>query len=150
MTFENINFIKPNAEFDKSDAAYAPMFRKTLVIDEEIETADGFPSYNCWLEDGATTLYERWNMTESMNHHMYSYFMAWLMHTVLGIETDEKHPGFERLDIHPHFFDGLDFAEGCCDTVRGLVAVRWERNDGKVRLSIDVPPAMDAYYKKKA
>lgn len=114
-----------------------------------IITADGFPSYNYWLEDGATTLYEYWNRTKSLNHHMYSYFMAWLIHTVLGIESDENHPGFERIDIHPHFFDGLDFAEGYCDTVRGLIAVRWERNGNKVRLSIDVPPAMEAYYNGK-
>lgn len=113
----------------------------------KIITADGFPSYNYWLEDGATTLYERWDRTESMNHHMYSYFMAWLMHTVLGIETDENNPGFEKIDIHPHFFDGLSFAEGHCDTVRGRVAVKWAKKDGRVTLRIDVPPAMDAYYK---
>ena len=115
----------------------------------KIITAKGFPSYNYWLEDGATTLYERWDKTESRNHHMYSYFMAWLMHTVLGIESDEKHPGFEKIDLHPTFFDGLDFAEGHCDTVRGKIAVSWKRENGKVNLTIDVPPAMDAYYKDK-
>lgn len=113
----------------------------------KIITANGFPSYNYWLEDGATTLYERWNKKESKNHHMYSYFMAWLMHTVLGIESDEKNPGFAKIDVHPEFFDGLDFAEGYCETVRGKIAVSWKRENGKVNLTIDVPPAMDAYYK---
>ena len=107
--------------------------------------AKGFPSYSAWVEDGATTLYEYWDGTTSKNHHMYSDFMSWIIKTVLGIAPLSDTPGFARVDITPYFFRDLDFAEGHCDTVRGRVSVRWERECKKIRLTVRVAKGMDAY-----
>jgi len=114
-----------------------------------IVNAKGFPSYSYWVEDGATALYERWNKTESKNHHMYSDFMSWMMKTIVGIKADIEHPAFERVEINPYFFEDLTFAEGACETVRGRIGVRWEKKDDFIQLEIEVPFAVEAYYQGK-
>lgn len=110
----------------------------------KIVHAKGFPSYSAWVEDGATTLYEYWDATTSKNHHMYSDFMSWMIKTVLGIAPSPSAPGFARVDIAPHFFKDLDFAEGYCDTVRGRVSVRWEREGESVRLTAFAAKGIEA------
>ena len=106
--------------------------------------AKGFPSYSDWVEDGATTLYEYWDATTSKNHHMYSDFMSWIVKTVLGIAPRLDAPGFARVDITPFFFEDLDFAEGSCNTVRGRISVRWEREGESVRLTAFAAKGIEA------
>lgn len=109
--------------------------------------AEGFPSYVDWLKDGATSLYERWNMTESKNHHMYSHFMSWLVNTILGIKPDINYPGFRKLDIDPFITEELDYAKGYCKTVNGRVDVFWKKVKGNVKVIIEVTEGIEAYYK---
>lgn len=113
----------------------------------KIISADGFPSYYEWLQDGATTLYERWDKTDSKNHHMYSHFMAWLITDIVGIRIDCTN-GL-RITIKPYFTKGLEYARGYYDSVNGRVDVKWERNDGFIRLNIDVPPQTKVIYDGK-
>lgn len=115
----------------------------------KIITAKGFPSYLNWMEDGATALYERWDMSESQNHHMYSDFMSWMIKTILGISPDINYPGYERMDINPYFIKQLSYAKGYCDTVRGRISVEWKRIGDKIKLRIDTPYAAEVYYKGK-
>ncbi len=110
-----------------------------------IVNASGYPSYRAWVEDGATTLYEYWDATTSKNHHMYSDFMSWMIKTVLGIAPCADAPGFRRVEIAPHFFEELSFAEGHCDTVRGRISVRWERRDGGVYVTVYAAEGIEAY-----
>lgn len=115
-----------------------------------ILNASGFPSYRAWVEDGATALYEYWDATTSKNHHMYSDFMSWMIKTVLGIAPSPEAVGFARVELCPHFFEELSFAEGYCETVRGKICVRWERKEGEILLSVSVPEGMAAFYEGKA
>ncbi len=115
----------------------------------KIITAKGYPSYVDWMEGGATTLCERWNMTESQNHHMYSDFMSWMIKTILGIRARIEHPGFETVEINPRFLKDLTYAKGHCDTVRGRIGVAWERGGGQIKLTIEVPPASKVSYRGK-
>ena len=112
-----------------------------------IINAEGFPSYRAWVDDGATTLYEYWDMTTSKNHHMYSDFMSWMIKTVIGINPLLCAPGFKKIEINPYFFEELDFAEGYSDTVNGKISVKWERREGSIILKIDVPAGVEASYK---
>ena len=110
----------------------------------KIVTAEGFPSYRNWYNDGMTTLYEMWNMQASHNHHMYSDFMSWMMKTIIGIRINAH--GYEIVDIEPHFFDGLTFARGHIDSPRGRISVDWKREDDGVHLHIVLPETVDARY----
>lgn len=110
----------------------------------KIVTAEGFPSYRNWYNDGCTTLYEMWNMQASHNHHMYSDFMSWMMKTIIGIRINAH--AYEIVDIEPHFFDGLSFARGHIDTMQGRISLDWKREEDGVHLHIELPETMDGLY----
>jgi len=110
----------------------------------KIVTAEGFPSYRNWYNDGMTTLYEMWNMQASHNHHMYSDFMSWMMKTIIGIKINAH--AYEIVNIEPHFFDGLTFARGHIDSPKGRISVDWKRCEDRIHLHIELPETVDALY----
>ncbi len=95
--------------------------RSDLVY--KIMTAKGYPSYSLWMEDGATTLYEMWNMKKSANHHMNSSAVAWFMKRLVGLEQKKGFVGYKNLTIRPYFPEDMTFCEGNIRTA----AARWER-----------------------
>ena len=97
-----------------------------------------------WIDSGATTLHEMWDMSLSQNHHMYSHFMSYLMKTAIGISILE--PGYKKIEIKPVFFKELSYAKGHIDTLRGKIAVNWEKRDGKVYLKIEIPNGIESVY----
>ncbi len=113
----------------------------------KIITSKGYPSYDNWLEGGATTLWELWQGDTSHNHHMYSDFMAWIMKTLVGINIDPERPGFGVVKLAPKFVAGLDSCSGYRDTPGGRISVNWERtHGGAVMLEISVPDGVKAEY----
>ena len=64
---------------------------------------------------------------------------------MLGIAPSLTAPGFARAEIAPFFFEDLDFAEGECETVRGRISVRWEREGEKVRITAYAAKGIEAY-----
>lgn len=103
----------------------------------KIFTSEGYPSYNYWLELGATALCEMWEDKHSRNHHMYSDFMSYFMKTIIGINTIS--PGYKSVDISPYFFKALDYACGYQETVSGKISVSWKRQNGKITCHINIP-----------
>lgn len=110
----------------------------------KIITAEGFPSYRVWHDDGMTTLYETWAMTGSHNHHMYSDFMSWMMKTVIGIRMTA--PAYKTVEISPYFFEALSFARGHIDTKMGRISVHWKREEDGVHLNICIPEGIEGRY----
>lgn len=105
----------------------------------KIVTASGYPSYRNWIEHGATTLWEMWDLSESKNHHMYSDVLSWMVKTIGGISPDDNKPVFNEIEISPYFFEQLSFAEASYDSQKGRVEVRWERHGNSVHLKIIAP-----------
>ena len=60
-------------ENGRADVAYRIASQKDL------------PSWGWWLEQGATTLWEQWNGTESHNHIMFGDISAWFYKALAGI-----------------------------------------------------------------
>ena len=110
-----------------------------------ILTASGYPSYRNWIEDGATTLYEMWNMEFSQNHHMYSCFMAWMMSTIIGIRKVE--PAYSTVRLEPYFFDALDWVKGYIDTPVGRLCVEWKREADVVHADLTIPEGVTAVFR---
>lgn len=108
-------------------------------------TAKGFPSYTLWIEGGATALCERWNLSESENHHMYSCFTAWMNQTLVGLRLDRQVNAYKKAVIAPFFAPQLAHCSGRFDTVSGVYAIAWRRReDGTVLLTADVPAGAQA------
>ncbi|RYZ49001.1 MAG: alpha-rhamnosidase, partial [Sphingobacteriales bacterium] len=60
-----------------------------------------YPSWGWWIVNGATTLYENWDINAardiSLNHMMFGEIGAWLYKGLGGIKPDEMAPGFKNV-----------------------------------------------------
>lgn len=105
----------------------------------KIITSSGYPSYRIWIENGATTLWEKWDCKESKNHHMFSDVLSWMVKTIGGISPDDNAPTFEQIEIKPYFFKDLSWAKASYNSPVGTVWCEWNKRDEIITLKIDAP-----------
>lgn len=112
-------------------------------------TGREFPSWGYSIDQGATTIWERWNSytkangfgdagMNSFNHYAYGASVQWLYQTVLGIDALE--PGFKRILIKPEPGPGVTFASGYYDSIQGRIVTAWKIEGGKLKLDVTIPP----------
>lgn len=128
--------MKVLTERGRNDLAYK------LLLNKE------FPSWGYTIENGATTIWERWDGfvkgrgfqdpgMNSFNHWALGSVGQWIMETVIGV-THES-PGYERIRIAPKPGPGLEWAKADYRTPRGIVHVSWKKEKGGLRLQFTVP-----------
>lgn len=107
------------------------------------------PGFKTWYENGATSLWERWDglNKESHNHHMYSSVMQWFFTSLLGLEPMEEAPGFAALELHPALLKELGFAKGKIKTAQGEIAAGWVYKKGEFCYTVTVPAGVRATFK---
>ena len=120
----------------------------------EVLTQKTYPGWGFMMENGATTLWERWEKVDtyegvskmaSYNHAMSGAAAIVLHKYLLGISVDEEHPGFARFTVDPKIPEKLNRAEGSLQTVRGRAGCRWEKKEnGALMLEVDVPFGTEA------
>ncbi len=118
----------------RTDAAYDLLLQTT------------YPSWGYMVSKGATTWWERWNgdsgdpAMNSYNHYSFGSVMAWVYQDAVGIDTSSAHPGFEQIELHPHFSTKLDYAKGEYDSAYGTIVSGWKRlPTGKIGWTVTVP-----------
>lgn len=79
-----------------------------------------YPSYAYWINSGMTTLCEKWDMSFSVNHHMYSEVDNWFYRYLGGIKYTD-----EGLIIEPIYLDAVHEVEA---THYGVSVKRTGRN----------------------
>lgn len=104
-----------------------------------------YPSYGYMIENEATTVWERFELKKnpdmnSHNHPMYGSVDAWFYAWLCGIRPSA--PGFEKVEIHPHFPADLLSAQAVVETVLGDVGVRWVKRYGQLHLYVHLPFGM--------
>ena len=104
---------------------------------------DTYPSWGWWIVNGATTLYENWNINAprdlSMNHIMFGEIGAWLYKGLGGIKPDEYYPGFKNVMLAPNFVTGLDHFEATHNGPYGRIVSSWKRSGKSVKYSVEIP-----------
>lgn len=105
-----------------------------------------FPSYGNWINRGATTLWENFapDSVSSTNHHFWGDISAWFIKRLAGICFNPLGNNISRVDITPAFVEALDYAEGYYEAPAGRIFSRWERKDGKILLTLEIPESMHA------
>ncbi|WP_298649142.1 alpha-L-rhamnosidase [uncultured Proteiniphilum sp.] len=113
-------------------------------------------SYPSWLysvEQGATTIWERLNSytrehgfsgnnsMNSFNHYSFGAIGSWMYNHSLGIERDEKHPGFKHfvLQPEPDPTGEMTWAKGYYDSMYGRIESSWRVNKGICNYRFKVP-----------
>jgi alpha-L-rhamnosidase len=115
----------------------------------QIASQETYPSWGYMLANGATTLWERWELASgtgmnSHNHPMLGSVGAWFYRALAGIQADPGGPGFQRFDIRPNPVGGLAHARAALETVRGQIACGWQVAGGRLGLDLTVPVGSQA------
>jgi alpha-L-rhamnosidase len=116
----------------------------------EILFQETYPSWFYPINQGATTMWERWNSytrdqgfgdasMNSFNHYAYGAIGQWLYERVAGIAPDPAQPGYKHFFVRPLYLKQLDHAEAKLETPYGKISSRWIRENGKVAVEIVVP-----------
>jgi alpha-L-rhamnosidase len=109
----------------------------------KIASQETFPSWGWWMVNGATTLYENWQIDAkrdiSLNHIMFGEIGAWLYKGIAGIHPDQDHPGFKNVLLQPHFVAGLNEFTATHDGPYGKIASSWQRTNNGVTYKVTVP-----------
>jgi alpha-L-rhamnosidase len=98
-----------------------------------------YPGWGYMLEQGATTLWERWEGARSQIHSTLLAAGEWFPRVLGGIRPDESGPGFRRVIIDPRPVGGVTWAKTTYDTAQGLVATEWRVKNGKLTLNVNIP-----------
>ncbi|MFF3394407.1 family 78 glycoside hydrolase catalytic domain [Streptomyces sp. NPDC002669] len=115
---------------------------------------DEVPSWRFPLRHGATTIWERWDgwtpdagfrapSMNSFNHYALGSIGEWLYRGVAGLDQAPDSTGYRRLLIRPRP-GPLRRASARHESVRGTVAVSWERDEERIILCVRVPPGATA------
>jgi alpha-L-rhamnosidase len=104
-----------------------------------IVTQTNPPSWGWWIDQGATTLWEQWNGTESRNHIMFGDISAWFYKALAGINPDPAAAGFKHFFVRPQLLGDLTSARADYDSIRGKIVSDWRVEDGEFRLNLTVP-----------
>jgi len=108
-----------------------------------------FPSWGYSVEQGATTIWERWDGyvkgrgfqdpgMNSFNHWAFGAVTEWLMKVVIGIRPGEAGKDWREFVIEPHPGQ-LTHAKGSYRSLYGLVEVAWRRAGGRIELDVTIP-----------
>jgi len=110
----------------------------------EVALQETYPSWGWWIKNGATTLYENWNVDAdrdiSMNHIMFGEIGAWFYKGIGGIFPDPENPGFKNIVLKPNFISSLDQFEASHDGPYGKIISKWERTGENLVYTVIVPP----------
>lgn len=109
----------------------------------DLAVQDTYPSWGWWIVNGATTLYENWNIQAkrdiSLNHMMFGEIGGWFFKGLGGILIDDAQPGFKNVLLRPNFVQGLDHFEATHEGPYGKIVSGWKRNGLQVSYTVTIP-----------
>ncbi|WP_225321426.1 alpha-L-rhamnosidase [Rhizosphaericola mali] len=102
-----------------------------------------YPSWGWWMVNGASTLYENWNIDQqrdlSLNHIMFGEIGAWLYKGLGGIQPDEALPGFKNVLLRPKFVDGLNEFYSEHIGPYGKIISAWKKDGNEIIYNVTIP-----------
>lgn len=115
-----------------SDCGHADIAYKIL-------TRRTYPSWGFMLENGASSLWEMWEITtRSRAHYFLGTYDEWLFRYLAGI-TNVEH-GYQTFTVNPYIPDELTYVTCTENTVRGKLESSWKKNsDGTLTMMLNIP-----------
>ena len=121
-----------------------------------------FPSWGYEVEQGATTIWERWNsftkehgfggadgkQNASMNsfaHYSFGAVCEWMINDLAGIQSDG--PGYDKIIIEPHpptpgsnpDRPPINWVKAHYDSIHGRITSNWRRRENRFELETEIP-----------
>jgi alpha-L-rhamnosidase len=113
------------------------------------------PSWLYSVDNGATTIWERWNSymldkgmgprgMNSFNHYAYGVVCEWIWETVAGISADAAQPGFKHIIMKPVPDKRLGFVKAEYKSAAGVIKSEWKYDGDKWIWNFTVPEGATA------
>lgn len=97
-----------------------------------------YPSWGYWLENGATSCWEKYTEgRRSDGHYFLGTYDEWFYQNLAGIQNMAD--GYETVTIRPEVYSSLGYINASVKTVRGTLGSSWEVTANGMRLTITVP-----------
>jgi len=115
-----------------------------------IATTEEYPGWGYMLANGATTIWERWELTtggamNSHNHPMLASIGAWLYRAVAGMRVESWGPAGLCFSVQPPPpLPGLTRASAELPSVCGTMRAAWQRDGRKLTVEVTVPVGAEA------
>ncbi len=124
------------------------LFKTLLALDRQdliytMANKTTYPGWGDMLRTGATTMYEAWDMDNSLCHSSYLYVGTWFIEGLAGIKSDLRSPGFQRFVLKPGIVDdpSLTWVKAHHDSLYGRIVSDWKIDDaGVLAWKVTVPP----------
>ncbi|QEG22901.1 alpha-L-rhamnosidase [Mariniblastus fucicola] len=131
----------------------APVFDELGQADicYELLFKESYPSWFFPINQGATTMWERWNSyshadgfgnanMNSFNHYAYGAIGQFMYERVAGLSPDPKNPGYKHFYVRPLIGGPLEFASAQLETPYGVAKSGWKKSKGSLSVEAVVPP----------
>ena len=113
------------------------------------------PSWLYSVDNGATTIWERWNSymidkgmgpqgMNSFNHYAYGAVCEWIWETAAGISADPSEPGFKHIIMKPVPDERLGFVKAEYKSHAGLIKSEWKYEGDKWIWNFTIPKGATA------
>ncbi|WP_372898251.1 family 78 glycoside hydrolase catalytic domain, partial [Stieleria sp.] len=117
----------------------------------ELLFKQSYPSWFYSINQGATTMWERWNSyshadgfgdasMNSFNHYAYGAIGQFMYERVAGLSPDPAHPGYKHFFVRPLIGEPLSSAAAELDTPYGIAKSGWARTKTGLVIDAIVPP----------
>lgn len=116
-------------------------------------TNTSYPSWLYSVVNGATSIWERLNSytiengfggnnsMNSFNHYSFGAVAAWMYNYSLGIQRDQKFPGFKHFVLNPRIDPSgkITYAKGYVQTMYGVIKSSWRKTKYATVYQFTVP-----------
>ncbi|MGA7720215.1 MAG: family 78 glycoside hydrolase catalytic domain [Ignavibacteriaceae bacterium] len=108
-----------------------------------------YPSWGYEVENGATTVWERWNSfskgigignagMNSFSHYSFGSVCEWMFKDMAGINTDG--PAYKNIIIKPEILDNkISYTNASLITMNGKIKSSWRVQKNKLILNVTIP-----------
>ncbi len=114
-----------------------------------------FPSWLYMIDNGATTIWERWDGyvkgrgfqdpgMNSFNHWAFGAVGEWMWRHVAGLNPDDAQPGWKHFTLAPRPGGGVTWARGEYESIRGRITTQWGVTNHTFSLAVSIPPNTSA------
>lgn len=114
-----------------------------------------FPSWLYSVDQGATTVWERWNGwtrekgfgpvgMNSYNHYAYGAVLGWMYRWLAGIAPDPSAPGFKRIIMRPVFDRRIGHVKADYRSAAGTIVSAWHYEGNDIIWTFTIPEGADA------
>ncbi|MDX1285834.1 MAG: alpha-L-rhamnosidase C-terminal domain-containing protein, partial [Draconibacterium sp.] len=105
----------------------------------KLATRTDFPSIGHWIEQGANTMWQNWDGSQSRNHIMFGSIGDYFYQGLAGIEPVQETPGFEKIKISPQFPDDLSSMKCGHKCKYGWIKTSYSINENEYTYQLEIP-----------